>query len=708
MRISNHFTTVLFLIICGLFLVSGTSGDVNQYDIVYLSDEDVYVDSSDQIEVLLQINTIVVECFAECDDTVLITQDEGTGYSWSLDGSLLTIYRSGSYAFSDTMFSEFGIYIAAPFVTLDGRKWFDVNTPTDEQVVITGYKYPKGKSIIGIHGNAKDLKSLNLSFVSVSISHANERVIGVTGARNILDSSIELSGKKKALIVGIKELYGTFDRSDISIFGADKATLIGIQSLYGKVTGGSIIIDVPILCEQFEMVGIFELTKKAEISGGTVKLTGIGYGYVNGIHVLRGIVTGGAFELLSNEAYGIEKVVGGVVSGGTFDIQGVSLAGGIWSVSHGLIDGGLFSLSGDDVIGIYQLAEGGRVSDGTFTLIGENGIGIYSLSDHARVENAEFKIYGSKQAVAIFMVEGNAEIEGGSFRTFASGKRGFSAGVLLCLDGSITDGAFNAESDGTAVGLLLNKCTISGGEFWAVSRAGCSIGIGEALKPLDGGTVTAWAETKDKATGVRSPQLSHGKEELRYAFVYDGKGYIGDTTLYSVNNALVREIYNTENGIIFSPRPDYGAIIIPNQDKILAIDLHKSVPVSFDSRPGYDLESILINGEPIDIVKYIELITDKDYIVDATSALNQIHVDFEADIIRGIVPLHVTFTATAENEDGDVSWLWDFGNNERGYEPVADTTYTMPGTYSVLVTGTDNSASATARKTAYIIVEEAF
>ena len=704
MRSSNHFTIALYLIICGLFFVSGTSGDPNQYDIMYLSNEDVYDDFSDQIELLLQSSTV----FVECDDQVLISPSGGTGYSWSENGSLLTIYRSGSYAFLDAPFYEFGIYIAAPFVTLDGRKWQDANRPTDEQVVITGYRYLKTKSIIGIHGAADALKTLNLSHVSVSISRQNDKVLGVTGAKDILDSSIEIVGKKKDLIVGIKEVYGIFDRSDIILTGDDKATMIGIQSLYGEIAGGSIIIDVPMLSKQFEMIGILEVTKKAEVSGGTFKLTGIGHGYANGIHVLRGIVTGGTFELLSNEAYGIDKLIGGVVFGGAFDVQGFSLGGGIWSVSHGSIDGGLFTLSGEDVIGIYHLGDGGGVFDGTFNISGTDATGIYILSGNALVQKAEFTIYGSKQAVGIFVMGGNAMIEGGLFHTSAPGKKGFSAGLLFCLDGYITDGAFYSESDGTAVGILSNNCIVSGGEFWAVSQVGYSIGIGEALRPLNGGIVTAFAGAKDKAIGVLKPPLSSGKEEIRYSFVYGGKGYIGDTTLYSMNNAFIREIYNVEKGIIISPRPDQGALIIPREDKILALDLHKSVPVSFDSRPGYDLASILINGESIDIAKYIELITDKDYILNALSVPNQIHVDFEADVIRGTVPLYVTFTAIAKHEDGDVSWLWDFGNNERGYERVVNTTYTMPGMYSVLVTGTDTFSSTTARKTAYIIVEEAF
>ena len=700
MRSSNHFTIVLYLIICGLFLVSGTSGDSNQYDIRYLSDEDAYGDSS----VLPQFSTASLEC----DEPVLISLDDGPGYSWTEKGSLLTIFRSGSYAFSDTTFSEFGIYVSAPFVTLDGRKWYDMTTPTDEQVVITGHKYPKTKSTIGIHGAAEALKTLNLSHVSVSIVHENDKVIGVTGARNVLDSSIEIDGKKRALIVGIKEVYGTFDRSTITIIGDHKATMIGIQSLYGSLAGGSITIDVPLLCEQFEMIGIFEVAKKGEISGGTVKLTGIGYGYANAIHVLRGIVTGGSFELLSNEAYGIDRLIGGTVFDGTFDINGFSLAGGIWSMSYGTIDGGSFTLAGKDVIGIYHLGDGGGVFDGTFTISGTNGVGIFIVSGNNLVQKAEFTIYGSKQAVGIVMMDRNALIEGGVFHASVPGKKGFSAGLLFCLDGTITDGEFYSESDGTAVGIFSNKCIVSGGEFWAVSPTGYSIGIGEALRPLDGGTVTAFAKTKDKAIGVLKPPLSDGKEELRYSFVYRGKGYIGDTTLYSVKNAFVREIYSTEQAIIISPQPDQGSLIIPSADKILAIDLHKSVPVSFDSRPGYDLASILINGESIDIAKYIELITDKDYTLNAVSVPNQIHVDFEADITRGIVPLHVTFTATAAYEDGDVSWFWDFGNNDRGYEQVVSTTYTMPGTYSVLVTGTDNFNSATARKTAYIMVEEAF
>ena len=55
------------------------------------------------------------------DSPVLITSDDGAGYSWSDDGELLTIHDSGSYGFEENVFSPFDIYVIAPDVWIDGE-----------------------------------------------------------------------------------------------------------------------------------------------------------------------------------------------------------------------------------------------------------------------------------------------------------------------------------------------------------------------------------------------------------------------------------------------------------------------------------------------------------------------------------------------------------------------------------------------------------
>ena len=643
-------------------------------------------------------------------ERVLITPDGGTGYSWSESGRLLTIHSSGSYGFADMKFSEFSIYVNAPDVSIDGRRWSDAETPTDKQVLITGYHYPDGYTI-GIHGNENAIPSLDLSHVFVSFFSADESLIGISGVRNIFDSSIKVIGQHPMFNVGIDEVYGTFDRNDIILFGSNDASLAGIGTLYGKMAGGSIVIDVPRLSKGFDIIGIIDVSEGAEVSGGTFWLSGHGYGYATGIYSLRGSVTGGDFKMLSYLGEGISVIDGGSVSGGVFHVGGFALANGVTYVIDGSVDGGEFFVYGDDVVGIQDLDEGGVVSGGLFIISGTDGVGIYSISDDALVKGGEFRVYGYGQAGGIFYMSDDAVIEGGSFSASSSGMGGITVGMVFCEGGSITGGSFSAESAGTAFGIVSNKCAISGGEFFAVSTFGHAIGIGDALVLPDAGAVTAWAKTKDKAIAVFTPSLSDGKDEANYSFVYKGRAYIGDTTTYSVNDSLLREIYGTGKAIIISPHPepDEGAVIVPGEDLIIKKDRKKTIPISFDSRPGYDLQSIVINDFALDeIVKYVMLPRDRNYTVRAIAVPNQIHVDFEGDVLNGTVPLTVTFTGEAKYADGDVSWFWDFGNGERGYDQVVTTTYTMPGTYAVLATGTDSSSSATARKTAYITIEKSF
>ncbi|PYF96281.1 PKD domain-containing protein, partial [Georgenia satyanarayanai] len=73
-------------------------------------------------------------------------------------------------------------------------------------------------------------------------------------------------------------------------------------------------------------------------------------------------------------------------------------------------------------------------------------------------------------------------------------------------------------------------------------------------------------------------------------------------------------------------------------------------------------------------------------------------VSVEATPVRGSAPLEVTFSATAEDPDGDdVTYAWDFGDGSTGEGAEATHTYTEAGTFTATVTASDpGGAEATA------------
>jgi len=170
-----------------------------------------------------------------------------------------------------------------------------------------------------------------------------------------------------------------------------------------------------------------------------------------------------------------------------------------------------------------------------------------------------------------------------------------------------------------------------------------------------------------------------------------------------------------------------GAIAVPKGGP-WEIDARSYAVISFDSRPGHILADVLVNGisRPEAVQdKYIrlplnDLPPDENgrYEVIAVGAPreNQIRVDFTADLLKdgsferctqtpcvGTVPLAVRFNSEVISGTPE-TWAWDFGNGERGETPR--TTYTMPGLYTVSLTGKQGDLSGTETKIGYIYVEQ--
>jgi subtilisin family serine protease len=159
-----------------------------------------------------------------------------------------------------------------------------------------------------------------------------------------------------------------------------------------------------------------------------------------------------------------------------------------------------------------------------------------------------------------------------------------------------------------------------------------------------------------------------------------------------------------------------GGIAVPTGK--WEVDADTEIVISFDSRPGYELDYVIdmISEERWEdpAPSYLSLTMDRDYEIVAVGKKreNQILVDFTADICKanetpcsGKVPLDVVFTPKfiGTEPDEPYTWVWDFGNGQRNETPR--TTDTMPGLYTVSLTGIKGNQSGTETKIGYIHVE---
>ena len=574
----------------------------------------------------------------------LITSEDGVGYVWSEDKTLLTITESGSYAFANSEFGPFGMFIDAPLVSLDGRKW-----QTNEQIMITGYRFVVDDEnvLIGIHGKTDYMETLNLEHVNVTLHALDEDfyISGIYVARNIFDSSISIRGTNGNLIDGVGTLHGFFKNSKISILAGDESVSTGVRYLYGTIVGGDITISTPRLAQDFIITGVEYVDETGVISGGFITLTGVGSGIAHGVSNLMGTVTGGLFTIHSDEVYGVSEIAGGSISDGGFKLHGYSDAIGIGEMhSNAMLSGGLFEITSNNfAIGIEFMDES-TVSDGVFIVHGDlattgisemrsnavlsggtffassnnwaagiefvqdkstvsgsefhifakESVGIMLLTENSVVKASSFNVQGTNVAIGLFLLSGTSVMDtNAEFRVRALNPDGRATGIWYCMDGVISDGELRAESNGHAFSIIDNQCTITNGKLWAVSPlGGRAVGIYETTVLPLGGEINAWANIRELAFGIASPQLSNGKEIQNYGFDYDGEKFVGTATEYSIRSAMVREIYDTDKEIIIDAHPDMEALIIPDLSATSSETFGDPHVFSF-SRPGYDRESIL-------------------------------------------------------------------------------------------------------------------
>jgi len=79
-----------------------------------------------------------------------------------------------------------------------------------------------------------------------------------------------------------------------------------------------------------------------------------------------------------------------------------------------------------------------------------------------------------------------------------------------------------------------------------------------------------------------------------------------------------------------------------------------------------------------------------------------VYPEFTGEPVSGFLPLSVDFTDTSEKEFD--SWYWEFGDGETSTERNPTHIYTLPGSFTVSLTGTDPGGDYKTTKVDYITV----
>ena len=265
------------------------------------------------------LSTLIVFLFCiqvACSAVVIESGKNGNGYSWSSDGTIVTITGGyEEYILSKTISESTIVIVNANGVTLNGNR----------------------VPIVGIRGQPTlDLVNVRITGGGI-FDHPKsglEGFYGITECRNIKSSSIVLDNIR-GYSFGIGFLRGNLD--DIIITVID-------ERAYG-------FLDV-----------------SGEISDGLFTITGKDVAY--GVGGVSGEISGGRFAVTGESAYGISWIIeNGVVSGGVFTVTGDKSSGVFNVLDGGKISGGVFTITGKNTAyGVQKFA--GTISGGVFTVNG--------------------------------------------------------------------------------------------------------------------------------------------------------------------------------------------------------------------------------------------------------------------------------------------------------------------------------------------------
>ena len=288
----------------------------------------------------------------------------GEGYSWSSDGSILTITgASHKYTLSSAISNRITINVDADKVTLDGN-----NVP------ITGIRGNPTLDLVNVHvdgGISHRFESSEEYFEDSKLKY--ELFYGITECRNIKNSSIIV--KRDTRLEDGYDVYG-----------------IGV--LYGNLDDTTTVtVTVPI-GDFLTPTAIGVVTDSGIVSGGKFTLRGQ---RASGVDDLYGEISGGEFTSNGKNASGVGIVhETGKVSGGEFIVTGNHHVYGVIFVM-GEISGGEFTVTGDYTHGVEVVRETGKVSGGEFILTGDSAIGFRIVEINGKISGGEFIVNGVRQ-----------------------------------------------------------------------------------------------------------------------------------------------------------------------------------------------------------------------------------------------------------------------------------------------------------------------
>ena len=627
----------------------------------------ISADDSDNYDDIILI--VFVHEMLSSEDIVFIQppSEPGDGYYWSSEKELV-INATGEYAFAADV--PDGITVS---VILDES---DVdNYSISEQGVDSAGVILDGSGVI-IH-KINGYPGLDLKNIEIVVDDPEYFGAAITECNNIEDAFISVISE--ANVQGISILNGNMVDTTIIIESMSSALGIGVTGVDSIISGVTFIVT----SLDGNAFGFYDFN--GIISDGTFTVTSTN-SLALGIDIDYGEILGGTFTVMSQEgsAVGV-MVVYGTVSGATFWSVGAEEAFGLYEIES------LDLLAADTIINVWGPDE-------------ERTLAIAS----PKLENGEFIPHYT------FTFDGEQYTRGATkytvdgavlFEIYES--EGPEPGTIICDDNGCNlgkDEVFIFEWNPT-ITCNIDGCTLDGGEDPIFGTFTYSL--------IDGFTIISI-----EFEGILTCTLENG--------CIDGDG---EPVTVRFDVTLDEGHFRGKcdnNGCVTDPAPSYytitvsgkkGAITVPT-DGTWDVAPGAEFVISFDSRPGYDLDCIQVNGglcspSPQRYIKVTDV--NRDYVIEAFGKLreNQILVDFSCEPCEGTVPLDVTCTYESPIEDIEEivepdEFDWDFGNGKRGEGRTATTTYTMPGHYTVTLTGMsgeNSDLSGTVTRIGYIFVE---
>jgi hypothetical protein len=332
----------------------------------------------------------------------------------------------------------------------------------------------------------------------------------------------------------------------------------------------------------------------------------------------NGAIFGGTFTVtITNDApvFGVYQIRhNGTISGGTFTVTSDRNAYGIgtvgWYGTNGSISGGEFIVTGSSAAGVRELdsgtiSGGGFIVTGSFAATGVGSIGWFDINGPiGAISGGTFTVTGSP-ATGVGTVRNDGTISGGTFTN--TGNTTYAIGSFDIRTGS------NTRVPG---GIL------SGGEFWSVGST-WAYGIGvlplSISETVQGGTINVWGPSHNNTIAIENGPIDMLEKEYEtYNFTYGGQEYTKNATIYRINDAILREIY--DGTVTPTPTPTILPTITPTATETPTTTYtitpthgeHGSISpatpetvseggtmtFTITPDPGYILDKILVNGQP--------------------------------------------------------------------------------------------------------------